>query len=139
MTDTNRELNQDQVKLAIDGRSVDWYLQALVSIVDSLPVEMGITLVIGGSVVSGTLIGRKKFFEFLSREFSEAWPLDKARFRDAMTPEDPGTEDDPALTQYLHLADARIISPGGTIPANRGVLWRGKINAVSGFSLDTGR
>ncbi len=38
--------------------------------------------------------------------------------------------------QFIHLIDSRCFSPGGQpLPSNRGVLWRGKVNAVSGFTL----
>ncbi len=46
---------------------------------------------------------------------------------DAQTPSPP---------QFIHLIESRHFSPGGQpLPNNRSVLWRGKINVVSGFSL----
>lgn len=37
---------------------------------------------------------------------------------------------------YIHLRDARFVAPGSApISNNRGVLWRGTINSVSGLSL----
>jgi hypothetical protein len=135
------QLSEVELKLFSDGQSVDWYLQRLVSIANASELEVGITLVIGGSVVSGRLIGGRKYFEEFAREFSDAWPGDaKDRIRDAFARQgeiySAGSEEDKAVPpQFIHLADARCFYPGSQLPNNSGVLWRGKINAVSGFSL----
>lgn len=42
----------------------------------------------------------------------------------------------PPPPTYIHLRNARIYAPGQTpIPGNRGVLWRGRISEINGFSL----
>lgn len=44
------ELGQVDIKQAIDGYSVDWYLQNLVSLANKTQIEMGLTLVVGGAL-----------------------------------------------------------------------------------------
>ncbi len=47
-------------------------------------------------------------------------------------------DDDTAqpLPQFLHLIDAQYVSPGQLgMPTNAGLVWRGRISSVSGFSL----
>lgn len=42
----------------------------------------------------------------------------------------------PPPPTYIHLRDARIYAPGQVpIPGNRGVLWRGRLSEINGYSL----
>jgi hypothetical protein len=142
MNAQRQKLSDVELKLYSDGQSVDWYLQQLVAIVNKSDIEFGITLVVGGSVMSGRLIGGKRYFEEFARDFSAAWPTEtKDEIRRALASKgelyDNSKDTDTLSTppQFIHLADARCFYPGSQLPNNRGVLWRGKINAVSGFSL----
>lgn len=134
-----------EIKQAIEGQSVDWYLQTLVQLCNRTGLEIGITLNIGGSVISGLLIGGKRYFEDFAKEFSDAWDgPDKEDIRAAFA-QHGAIYDKPSATdqdeqvspsvQYIHLANARVFTTNQPLPSNRGVLWRGKINAVSGFWL----
>jgi hypothetical protein len=48
-----------------------------------------------------------------------------------------GGDDGKALAdpQYIHLKNAKVHHPTGQLPTDDGVLWRGRINAVSGWNL----
>lgn len=141
MSSQKQQLTDLELKLFSDGQSVDWYLQRLVSIANTSDIELDITLVIGGSVVSGRLVGGKKYFEEFAKDFSQAWPEDgkddirRAFASNADLYNSREAEEKPFPPQFIHLVDARCFYPGSQLPNNRGVLWRGKINAVSGFSL----
>lgn len=138
-----QEKQQLEQRLEIDGVSVDWYLQRLVSMVNRAPIEMGISLVANGALVSGTLISGKQYFETFAREISQAWPGDdeaKESIRSAFASnaemyEADTEEENLPLPQYIHLKNATVRTPNGPIPAQGGMLWRGKLNAISGFSL----
>lgn len=142
MNTPKEQLSDVELKLFSDGQSVDWYLQKLVSIANSSGIQFGITLVVGGSVVSGQLVGGQKYFEEFAREFAEAWPgerredIRRAFASNAEIYQRSPQEDEKGFPpQFIHLIDARCFYPGSQLPNNRGVLWRGRINAVSGFSL----
>lgn len=131
-------------KMDYDGRSVDWFLQNLVSIANNSNVEFGITLFVEGIIVSGNLVSGKKYFETFADEFSNAYPGDpdtKEGIRQAFASnssiyDSEDDEHDLPRPQYIHLIDSRCFAPGGQpLPGNSGVLWRGKINSVSGFNL----
>lgn len=68
--------NLEDVKLAFDGQSVDWYLQKLVATVNTSNVQFGITLFVEGIIVSGQLVSGKQYFEAFAQEFSAAYPGD---------------------------------------------------------------
>ena len=146
MTDDIEKASVKELMLAREGQSVDWYLQTLVSITNTQGMEFGITLLVEGIIVSGILIGGKKYFETFAEEFADAYPGDaetKEMFRDAIASaagiyERKENGEDVTPPQFIHLANARCFSPDGKLlPTNRGILWRGKINAVSGFILGT--
>jgi hypothetical protein len=138
-----KQFSPEEITLARDGPSVDWFLQSLVSIVNDNPLEFGITLFVGGVTISGQLVSGKKYFETFAKEFSDAYP-GKADTQEGIrqafashTAIYDRREDEEVAPppQFIHLINCRCFSPGGVLPSNRGILWRGKINAVSGFSL----
>jgi hypothetical protein len=152
MTDVKEESvpNKEELFFSLEGRSLDWYLQWLVSTVNTSSMEFGVTLFVEGAIISGVLVSGKKYFETFAKEFSGAYPGDddskevirKAFAGYAEIYAHENTEDErlrpTSPPQYIHLVDVKCFSPGGgSLPSNRGLLWRGKINAVSGFSLGT--
>jgi hypothetical protein len=139
-----KKASPEEVMLAIEGQGVDWYLQNLVSIVNKGSLEFGITLFVEGLIVSGKLVGGKKYFETFAQEFARAYPggretkemLQQAFSSHAEIYTIRENDEDIPPSQFIHLIDSRCFSPGGKpLPNNRGVLWRGKIKAVSGFNL----
>lgn len=125
------------------GRGTDWYLQELVSIVNSSAIEFGITLHVHGAVVSGLLISGRKYFKAFADDFAGAYLGDdegREAVRAALAShskiyDEIDKQEEPSPPQYIHLMHSRTFSPGGSTPSKVGVLWRGKISAVSGFSL----
>lgn len=130
----------------------DWFLSSLVNLVNDTNISMSITLNVGGTIVSGTLIGGSDYFEGFANEMASAFP-DKdaaesirgsyAQFAQ-IYPKRPieETEEDPeenrvaARPSYIHLKNARFYANGQpSIPGNKGVWWRGRLTAVDGFSL----
>lgn len=121
---TEQEDNQpslEDVKLAFDGQSLDWYLQKLVATVNSSNVQFGITLFVEGIIVSGQLVSGKQYFEAFAQEFSAAYPGDAEEKEDIRrafashasiydTEEDAQSSRPP---QFIHLIDSRCFSPGG--------------------------
>jgi len=128
-----------------EGRQTDWLLQWLVRSSNRASMTIGITLSIGGSIVSGNLISHSDYFAQLADAFSK--PFEKIEGWDAQEiksiilgfdaqPNPDETEEDEVPFQYLHLANARTyFGTSATVPAAPGALWRGKIAAVDGFTL----
>lgn len=140
-----KPLTPEQAALAREGVGVDWFLQNLVSTANSSGMEVGLTLTVGGSIVSGRMISGKKYFDLFADAMASGWPGDSSDLiRDTYkkfgeTYYAPPTEADDekwSPPQYIHLQDAFVFSPGGAqLPSSSGILWRGKISAVAGFSL----
>ncbi len=141
--------NNEKVELAlrdgllVEGLRVDWFLQSLVDMVNvSDSFEFGITLHVQGSIVSGILISGRKYFMSLGQalrdskaDFFGEWV---ESFGDIYPSQDQEDNDEKPrnLPGYIHLRDAKVFGAYDTpIPSNEGVLWRGRINAVSGFNI----
>jgi hypothetical protein len=121
------------------GRSTDWLLQWVVDFVSRTDLEIGITLTIGGNLVSGRLISHKKYFEVLSEDLSKAFEAvgsDSAKaIKDLFTsfvPTEHAGEEEPS-PQYLHLRESRVFTSSGGPISSVGALWRGKISSVDGI------
>lgn len=127
-------------KMEWEGRQVDWLLQWFVRVASQANLEVGITLSVRGHLVSGLLISPKAYFDLLAEQFAK--PFADAGSSDAESiralvrgfDESPSKEEDPAA-QYIHVRDARVYAGQVEPVSPAGMLWRGKVAAVDGFSL----
>lgn len=121
----------------------DWFLGSLVRIVTSSRISIGVTLNVGGSLISGDLVSGREYFENVGREFNESLgrgPDAPGLFDDLAAvykgQDDEQEEATKVVTQYIHLRGAKMYHPGQQpIPANRGIWWRGRLSAIDGFAL----
>ncbi|MDT9599310.1 gas vesicle accessory protein GvpU [Sphingosinicella rhizophila] len=122
-------------------RDHDWLLLQLVNWA-KLGIETGVTLCVGGQLVSGTLCSQKQYLEAMRSAFSAnlkgsqavAGALDEA-FASMLK----STAETDSLPQpnpkYIHLKDARVFGGATAMPTAHGVWWRGRIAEVDGFHL----
>jgi hypothetical protein len=127
---------------------MDWFLAELVRRANEGGLRVGVTLYVGGTIVSGELIGGRDYFEGIAEHAAAATPdaatAERARafcrspaamYRAAWGDTDElGPEEDPLA--YIHLAHARFFTgTGQPLPDGHGLLWRGRLAAVDGFVL----
>jgi hypothetical protein len=146
MSTEAREMKDEDAPRGEDGRA-DWFLAELVRRANEGGLSIGITLNVGGTLISGTLVGGRRFFEGFAEDVAaaaaDAETAGRARafFRSpaAMYSDGSGAREVPANPEplaYLHLENARFFTATGTpIPGDQGVFWRGKLGAVDGFAL----
>lgn len=128
----------------------DELLQNLVSLVNgTVGLNLGITLQIGGMLVSGTLIAGDEYLKEYGEQFISAIGLtgevaDEARNDFALKAKGyTKFDDDPEMRAsepaMVHLRNARFVHQSGNpIPGSGGgILWRGRLVEVSGFCLGT--
>jgi hypothetical protein len=137
-----------QSRNAISG-SVDYFLQSLVSIVNDESASIPITLSVGGLLISGDMIGGKTYFDEFARQFkdgfkhinSETASTSEEAFKRLGDMYDPIQKESQggaliSKPRLIHLKDAQIYQSGASPgPSEKGVLWRGRLEAVDGFSL----
>ncbi len=130
---------------------IDWLLQLLVGMTNQIEIQYPITLNVGGIIISGYLVNGRDFInnvgEIISSPFeefgTETAQLLKTKFDELseniyQRTNNEETEEAEQLIKgpiYIHLRDARIWHGKTRIPSNKGVFWRGRLNAVDGFSL----
>ena len=135
------EYKDIEQKLAYEGSSIDWFLQKIVNRANSQDLEFGITVNVSGQTISGILVSGKKYFEMICDIFPEACPdknqenMNDVFVDDASNDELNIDKENLLPAQYIHLMNASVHSTNGSVSADSGVLWRGKINSVSGFNF----
>jgi hypothetical protein len=120
----------------------DWFLQNLVDFANKYNMAIGITLNVGGFLISGLLISGKEYFQGFASDFASGVKEKElaetvkelfSKYGDIYK-EQEGIEI--PLPIYIHLKEARFFNTaGGPIPGNRAVWWRGRISQVQGFIL----
>jgi hypothetical protein len=120
----------------------DWFLAELVSWANTFGFQAGITLHVGGTIVSGTMISGAAYFALFRSSLSVALSGSPPEI---MTPIDDmlstygSIYDKPEVIthpgHYIHLRDAYVFDPAGNALPRGGALWRGKLSAIDGFSL----
>ncbi len=123
----------------------DWFLASLVDIVNRSNVELNVTLLVSGFLVSGTVVGGAKYFDGFASEFVSGLGDDAAtpKIREWLSshgeiykPAQGADADRLPEISYIHMKNARFFhSAGNPIPGNRGVWWRGRLAEVSGFMM----
>lgn len=134
----NQEIIQ---KVEIIKGEKDWFLETLVNIVNNNDLSIGLTIVTHGFLVSGDIIGGKIYFEDFGKEMqsivsetSEGVSISE-HFK-KMGDEIYSEEKMDKNPSFIHFKNAKFFHTSGEpVPNNRGVLWRGKISEVSGYSL----
>jgi len=124
----------------------DWSLVDLMGFAN-LGVSIGVTLTVGGLVVSGQLMSAKAYLQETAsmmasanmhgdNEILETFETAWKSFADM---EEASIGDDDALgmnAEFIHLSNARLGGPSGWFP-NPGTLWRGRVDRVDSWILGT--
>lgn len=133
------------LKAQWEGRTSDWMIQWFTEFVTtkegSVSIELPLTLTVGGNLISGKLISEAAYFDQLATDFSSAIPessREAARELIKHLQPAPAAENEaPTPRQFLHMRDAQVFTDASKPIVGQGVLWRGKISSVEGFSLGT--
>ncbi|GEB13555.1 hypothetical protein GUY44_07080 [Pimelobacter simplex] len=100
--------------------------------------SLQVTLTVGGSLVTGVLVSRTKWINDLMDHYGEAvaYMDGFARAWSKMDAEAEQNPAEPAYAGFLHLVEARVVSPAGFLPnGDPGAFWRGRLSEVQGWSL----
>lgn len=140
MTDLKVEENDERSSQEQTPYVSDWALVELVRMVNVNKVSIGVTLTIGGALISGVLISGKEFFDKMEQKFSSTNPEDGslakylADYHKQISDEVYADSQLPPNTIFIHLDKAKQYF-GQTAVPTVGTLWRGRLCDVSGFSI----
>lgn len=120
----------------------DGFLQVLVALINGGDHELPITLLIGGSLVSGNLISHERYFRKLADllvDENMRGNETAQKFHERVAAiGDSAQQADDSVPSYIHLNEASFIAGGSApIPTNSpsDVLWRGRICQVDGYHI----
>jgi hypothetical protein len=133
MTENTKEAARSDFVLEILVSMVEWAEKA--DAADSGKTSIGITLNVGGLLISGELISTSRYMsEFLGGAIRDKIKsvLDEREDLKRLVEDAPEKKDD-----FIHLREARFFVPSQRpIPgASEGVLWRGALDSVDGFFI----
>lgn len=125
----------------------DWLVQHLVTIANFGELGIDVTLQFGGMLVSGTIIGGKKYFDLFAEDFARPFSAVPetaeqvkggfAKFGNVYSTTEQDDNNNPP--QFIHLRGAKFFTSSGRPIQNdknpSNLLWRGRICEVSGFFL----
>ncbi len=122
----------------------DNVLDLLAGVVTQAGASFSVTLMVGGTVVSGKIIGSKEYFQGLADEFGEAWEqagvegFDWRPAFEGLAKLEAFREEKAAGADregsYLYLKDAVIFGPGDYHRISS-TFWRGLLTHVSAWML----
>ena len=144
--DREQNANENAQKM-LTTPDTDWFLQLLVETVKNCKLKIGITLNIGGLLLSGNLVSGKDYFEGLAKDLSSCFPNKEASARIKHALEEYAekiySESNQGSSQipppaYIHLENANFFSFNGqSLSSNGSVWWRGRMSEIQGFILGT--
>lgn len=123
-------------------KNCDWLLQHVVEI-SNTGVPVPVTLTTAAGLVTGVTISGAEYLDLLKLELTKNWSGD---MRDAYSevveqwkadiyPKKPIDEAEGSSPSFIHLKEARLVNAGTVVPGNRGMLWRGRLSSVIGFTV----
>jgi hypothetical protein len=128
-------MDQTNEKPSQPARPGDLYLAMLIGMTENqtaeVPITFDVTLNVGGMLVSGRLIGHDLFMrQFMGGVIDDA-------IRSAVEEGKVPPFEETGERHFIHLENARFFMPGNVpIPTTGpGVLWRGRLDAVDGFTM----
>lgn len=118
-------------------------------------LELGVTLMVGGLLVSGTLVGQRQYLEGIADEFrnapggtpdgggglAEVFDSVVAELYGPSERKESDDGDGDASSEqdvgggFIHMKDVRVLDPGGD--STKAAWWRGRLTAVDGFMFGT--
>jgi hypothetical protein len=144
-TGTSDQANLPEVPSVLDQPDgTDWFLATLIRNAE-LGLEAGVTLQVGGSLVTGRIISGRKYFELLGEQVAQTFQMtgegDREQWKAIVVEAysgwaqafPPQGEASNQGYNYIQLAEARICDAAGNWIFGENTLWRGKLAAVDGF------
>lgn len=134
-------MSDDNQKSEGSQDSIDWLLRMFVNLANT-GAEIGITVTVGGAMISGQLSSGKRYFNDLADGMEKglraagvddvgAIPASLKEAAERLYPSDY----DGSGTAYIHIREARYFLPGQPAIPQNGMWWRGKLSAIDAFSM----
>lgn len=123
----------------------DWFLANTVHLAEAYNIEQGITLNVGGVLITGVVMSGRSYFKELgefvkskthgtpSEAIGQAIGDANSQWSEMFPEAELESEAPYRPTNYIHLRNAFVIGSNGLMSDKKGALWRGKLSAVDGY------
>ncbi|HET7657194.1 MAG TPA: gas vesicle accessory protein GvpU [Bacillales bacterium] len=119
-----------------EGQSKDSILEFFVEAANQNGFSLDITLNMKGSVVTGTTISAKEYFELLSEKFDGGKDIAQELSEQLAKASEAAEESHESGANFIHLKNTRIyLGDSQPTPSKGKIVWRGKLNEIDGFFL----
>lgn len=117
-------------------QSKDSILEFFVEASNKHDFSLDITLNMNGSIVTGTTISAKEYFETLSEKFEDGKDIAQQLSEQLASAGESAGEDTGNGANFIHLKNTRIYCGNSQPTPSKGkILWRGKLDEIDGFFL----
>lgn len=126
----------------------DWFLAWIINHAEVLGVEQSVTLSVGGTLITGIVTSGRKYFEGIEALMLNAKSVGAAdqnipsilsksygQWKELYPDIGSGLELGSQKPKYIHLKNAKTLAGAHFVPNNNGLLWRGKLSSIDGFTL----
>ncbi|MBS2970238.1 gas vesicle protein GvpU [Metabacillus sp. KIGAM252] len=119
----------------MSGNSKDSILEMLTHAANKHDFSLDITLNMKGSLITGTLVSAREYFEEMSGKFEGGNDLSKAISEKLLDASKQNVEQAEDVT-FIHLKDTRIYcGDSKPTPSKSEFLWRGRLDQTDGFFI----
>lgn len=114
----------------------DSILEYFVQASNTQDFSLDISLNINGSVVSGTLISAKDYFETLSQKLEDGSEISQKLSEQLGAASETAESNPDGEANFIHMKNTRVYCGDNKPTPSKGqILWRGKLDEIDGFFL----
>ncbi|ALN77642.1 gas vesicle protein GvpU [Staphylococcus agnetis] len=118
-----------------EATNKDGILESFVEATNENGFALDISLLVNGSIVSGTLVSAEDYYKSLSESFKDGNDVAK-EFSEQFSDASESAKSSEGGANFIHLKDARVYLNGShPIPSVGSTLWRGRLTEVDSFFL----
>ncbi|WP_191559723.1 gas vesicle accessory protein GvpU [Metabacillus idriensis] len=124
------------MSIAESASSKDSVLEFFVKASNKHDFSLDITLNVKGSVISGTMVSAKEYFDALSETFEDGSEIAQELSEQLSIASESVESNGDAEAHFIHLKNTKVyIGDSKSTPSKGQILWRGKLKEIDGFFL----
>ncbi|PLR66646.1 gas vesicle accessory protein GvpU [Bacillus sp. UMB0893] len=124
------------MSIAESASSKDSVLEFFVKASNKHAFSLDITLNVKGSVISGTMVSAKEYFDALSETFEDGSEIAQELSEQLSIASESVESNGDAEAHFIHLKNTKVyIGDSKSTPSKGQILWRGKLKEIDGFFL----
>ncbi|WP_191566312.1 gas vesicle accessory protein GvpU [Metabacillus idriensis] len=124
------------MSIAESASSKDSVLEFFVKASNKHDFSLDITLNVKGSVISGTMVSAKEYFDALSETFEDGSEIAQELSEQLSIASESVESNGDTEAHFIHLKNTKVyIGDSKSTPSKGQILWRGKLKEIDGFFL----